>query len=400
MAVVWCRRCRRSERLVGVVLQDERVCQALQGSCLLGGKKRKREESQDQTLETAPRVIEGQFDGAIEPYDTSLETEYLCRRQVQSKIGRQSCAQKESCLLAETKHIFSLKSVVDGQFDGANEPYDTKLEMFYFFHRSVQVALRFQRDHGLPVARFSQQQAAVPVAIGTRTLAVPQARAPSLSRPTPTRRFLQPILPKPATRESNSNAARTTTRQTSGSEPSHDYQGTVKRASPTVPDETESFSSASQGSSSQNPGPASRQYVPIAPQPVLGLFFVVPPPADNVRPITPSTPAARTVSNAKVRGLKYEELEETDVLSGRGGSINTYPGNVEFQKLIKAHRSEYKNSRLGSKKQVAQKVVAMIREKQGRFLKRDEKSKLWFEVDDAEAIKKTGNALREERKGK
>ena len=70
-----------------------------------------------------------------------------------------------------------------------------------------------------------------------------------------------------------------------------------------------------------------------------------------------------------------------DVLCVKG--ISLHVGNLRFHALIRKHCDEYAVS--GSK--VALKVVRAIRDKHGRFLKKDSESNfLWFDIGDEGAV--------------
>lgn len=92
------------------------------------------------------------------------------------------------------------------------------------------------------------------------------------------------------------------------------------------------------------------------------------------------------------------QVTEADVLSGRGGRINAHPGNVRFRAIISSRRAEYlspKTKKL-EKAHIAAEVVREIRDNHGgRFLKQ-QKDGYWEEIGDAKAIKKVGQALRED----
>lgn len=164
----------------------------------------------------------------------------------------------------------------------------------------------------------------------------------------------------------------------------------------------------------------SRQYVPLAPQwsPAILPFGILMPPPDNPPLVVPnannpSTPFQRALNRAgaqlasrnvemnvredkdKKFGIADNELTYADVLLGRGGWINSHPGNVFFRALVDEYRMEYATAGRGRKTSVAKKVVHLIRNNHGRFLKKDEDDDLWFEVGDQKAIEKTGQTLRE-----
>ena len=94
------------------------------------------------------------------------------------------------------------------------------------------------------------------------------------------------------------------------------------------------------------------------------------------------------------------EPNENDVLCGRGGRINAHEGNVQFRDIVMANKKEYlaKTTKKLEKQHIAARVVEFIRtlDPPGRFLKEDSDTGLWYDVGDAKAIKKAGQALRED----
>lgn len=81
-------------------------------------------------------------------------------------------------------------------------------------------------------------------------------------------------------------------------------------------------------------------------------------------------------------------FHDNDVLSGRGGGTNVHPGNRNFRDLINLHRRAYLKARKNDKPAISRAIVRSIRESNGRFLKKDEKSGLWFEIgDDAARVR-------------
>ncbi|GKY93329.1 hypothetical protein MPSEU_000300500 [Mayamaea pseudoterrestris] len=86
---------------------------------------------------------------------------------------------------------------------------------------------------------------------------------------------------------------------------------------------------------------------------------------------------------------------DQDVLSGRGGGTNVHPGNRRFRDLINVHRRAYLKARKNDKPSISRNIVRQIRASGGKFLKKDEKSALWFEVGDDAAREKTSQALRQ-----
>ena len=86
---------------------------------------------------------------------------------------------------------------------------------------------------------------------------------------------------------------------------------------------------------------------------------------------------------------------DNDVLSGRGGGTNVHPGNRIFRDAINMHRRAYLKARKNDKPAISRAIVRSIRDSAGRFLRKDEKSGLWFEIGDDAAREKTSQALRQ-----
>ncbi|KAL7525737.1 hypothetical protein ACHAXR_001135, partial [Thalassiosira sp. AJA248-18] len=88
-----------------------------------------------------------------------------------------------------------------------------------------------------------------------------------------------------------------------------------------------------------------------------------------------------------------------DVLSGRGGRINSHPGNVHFRTMVDSYKREYLDPRTkkAEKARIAARIVSNVRNSDppGRFLKEDAHTGVWIEIGDERAWKKAGQALRE-----
>ena len=90
-----------------------------------------------------------------------------------------------------------------------------------------------------------------------------------------------------------------------------------------------------------------------------------------------------------------EVIGPNDVLLGRGGLTNTNPGNIKFRALVARYRMAYCTAPKGDKGALSRFLCNFVRASEGRFLRRDEKSRSWFEVGDEKAVMKCGQALRE-----
>ena len=74
---------------------------------------------------------------------------------------------------------------------------------------------------------------------------------------------------------------------------------------------------------------------------------------------------------------------------------NVHPGNRNFRDMINKNRRTYLKARKNDKPAISRAIVRTVRERGGKFLKKDEKSGLWFEVGDDAAREKTSQALRQ-----
>mmetsp|Transcript_20519 Transcript_20519/g.37012 ORF Transcript_20519/g.37012 Transcript_20519/m.37012 type:complete len:443 (-) Transcript_20519:180-1508(-) len=117
---------------------------------------------------------------------------------------------------------------------------------------------------------------------------------------------------------------------------------------------------------------------------------------DDCKPSATSDLASRkehAVILPSKEGIKF--YSRNDVLCGRGGGTNVHPGNRRFRDLINANRRAYLKARKNDKPAISRSIVRTIREMNGRFLKKDEKLGLWFEIGDDGAREKTSQALRQ-----
>lgn len=92
------------------------------------------------------------------------------------------------------------------------------------------------------------------------------------------------------------------------------------------------------------------------------------------------------------------DLSSNDVLCGRGGSINAYPGNLQFRTIISKVKDSYRASKSnGDKSKIVERVVQAIRnmDPPGRFLKEHPDGEdCWIEIGDKEAKNKVVQAMR------
>jgi hypothetical protein len=89
------------------------------------------------------------------------------------------------------------------------------------------------------------------------------------------------------------------------------------------------------------------------------------------------------------------DFREHDVLSGRGGGTNVHPGNRDFRDLINKYRTIYVKAKKNDKPSISRAIVKEVRSRGGRFLRKNDKDNLYYEIGDANAREKTSQALRQ-----
>lgn len=82
-----------------------------------------------------------------------------------------------------------------------------------------------------------------------------------------------------------------------------------------------------------------------------------------------------------------------DVLCGRGGLINSHPGNIVFRKIVEYNKTIYQQIPKRDRAMVPQSIVQTIRNRGGRFLQSE--GGTWVEISLSRATQKTSQALRE-----
>jgi hypothetical protein len=100
--------------------------------------------------------------------------------------------------------------------------------------------------------------------------------------------------------------------------------------------------------------------------------------------------------------VRIRKPNPNDVLSGRGGGINSHPGNKTFRDWVRERKDGYNLAITKAEKaEIAHEVIYLVRSLNppGRFLQRDPNSvtgySWWIEVDSNRALAKTSQALRE-----
>jgi len=82
-----------------------------------------------------------------------------------------------------------------------------------------------------------------------------------------------------------------------------------------------------------------------------------------------------------------------DVLFGRGRDTREHCGNLRCAHLVEMHQQEYEQCTKTEKTELAKRIVSMVKECNGRFLKKDRK-KGWQKVSDGKAREKVSHFFR------
>jgi len=109
--------------------------------------------------------------------------------------------------------------------------------------------------------------------------------------------------------------------------------------------------------------------------------------------------------NSATAEKRIRDPQLNDVLCGRGGGINSHPGNKVFREWVRERKNLYNLATSKAEKAVVSKeIVTMVQELQpaGRFLQKEPTRKgfsgmtaFWVEIDVVKALAKTSQGLRE-----
>lgn len=122
---------------------------------------------------------------------------------------------------------------------------------------------------------------------------------------------------------------------------------------------------------------------------------------DVINNFTPKISPDASTATKSVQKQDEEGVETprtTDVLCGRGGNINTHPGNETFRSMVSMKKKTYLTARFKREKRIiAESIVNGIGklDPPGRFLSRNPATGLWHDIGFEKARDKTSQALRE-----
>jgi hypothetical protein len=118
--------------------------------------------------------------------------------------------------------------------------------------------------------------------------------------------------------------------------------------------------------------------------------------ASSSKPLAVNSSFSSSMPSSSGTGLGISPLPH-DVLFGRGKTVVEHPGNTRFRHVVDIYVNEYEGAGRLEKICIAEVIVRMVKDANGRFLKRDDGGD-WEEVDDSTARKKVAHAFRNRRK--
>jgi hypothetical protein len=117
------------------------------------------------------------------------------------------------------------------------------------------------------------------------------------------------------------------------------------------------------------------------------------------QPSEPTTSTMTTMNSSyyNTQGTRLiRNPNPADVIAGRGGSVNSHPGNVQFREWVADRKTAYNLAMSKERKAViCRDVIQLVQAAGGRFLGRDKNTSFWLELDDERIMAKTSQALRE-----
>lgn len=101
------------------------------------------------------------------------------------------------------------------------------------------------------------------------------------------------------------------------------------------------------------------------------------------------------------RSMTPGELQELDIVCGRGAPTNYHYGNQVFKELVATYQTKYLCAKRADKPQLAMKIMDMVKDQGARFVKREKTAgrAIWVEIDPKSSYEKVCQALRQDTAG-
>ena len=91
-----------------------------------------------------------------------------------------------------------------------------------------------------------------------------------------------------------------------------------------------------------------------------------------------------------------DEINDKDILCGRGSRSNLHPGNKAYLKLVEIWRQRYKSTRhIKVKKAIILEIMNILQSNNVRFLELDSTNNRWYVLHERTTYKKIAQRLRD-----
>mmetsp|Transcript_20188 Transcript_20188/g.35557 ORF Transcript_20188/g.35557 Transcript_20188/m.35557 type:complete len:203 (-) Transcript_20188:89-697(-) len=115
---------------------------------------------------------------------------------------------------------------------------------------------------------------------------------------------------------------------------------------------------------------------------------------ENTRFFLPRSQSTKVTTQTQHHNIPAG-IHPSDVLCGRDKLSHSHVGNKNFRCIVEYYREQYQSSTSRDQKtQISLQVIAKVHENGGRFLKWDEATATWEEVNEQYAREKVSHALR------
>ena len=110
-----------------------------------------------------------------------------------------------------------------------------------------------------------------------------------------------------------------------------------------------------------------------------------------------TAPNSRRHQRTKPKDINYvDEINDKDVLCGRGTRTNLHPGNKIYLQIADARRQRYKSTgNMNVKKALIMEILDIYKSENARFLEYDSDVNRWYVLPESMAYKKVSQRLRD-----
>jgi hypothetical protein len=116
----------------------------------------------------------------------------------------------------------------------------------------------------------------------------------------------------------------------------------------------------------------------------------------GIKNIAYRKPASKASSDES--WISESDITDNDVICERGGKSNRHAGTKRYRGIVERLKTKYQNLTMKrDKTDLSREIIAQIQGSNGRFLKKDDDSGLYFVLSKVETTKKVSQALREKK---